>query len=100
MRIRLDAAIRAPGIAAYAEGLAAALSELDDLSVEVVRPTGGIVSRAVWRQRHRTAAGEEVVVMTNPELPLRRSPVPEVVVVHDVFPLSSPDLTPAVGPRG
>jgi glycosyltransferase involved in cell wall biosynthesis len=94
LKVRLDAAIRAPGIAAYADGLAAALAELPDVSVEVVRPTGGVFARAVRRERNRRAAGEEVVVMTNPELPLRRSPVPEVVVVHDLFPLTVPELTP------
>jgi glycosyltransferase involved in cell wall biosynthesis len=87
LRVRLDAGVRAPGIAAYSEGLAEALGD-----VELVRPPGGLLSRLVWRERHRDFTAD-VLVMTNPELPLRRLPVPAVVVVHDVFPLTSPSLT-------
>lgn len=90
MRVRLDAGVRAAGIAAYAEGLATALGEVADVSV--VRPRGGLVSRLVWRERNRDPHAD-VLVMTNPELPLRRVAVPTVVVVHDVFPLTSPSLT-------
>ena len=87
MRVRLDAGVRAPGIAAYSEGLAASLGD-----VELVRPPGGLLSRLVWRERHRDLTAD-VLVVTNPELPLRRLPMPVVVVVHDVFPLTSPSLT-------
>jgi glycosyltransferase involved in cell wall biosynthesis len=60
--------------------------------VTVVRPKGGVVSRLVWRERN-PVRDTDVLVMTNPELPLRRPAVPTVVVVHDVFPLTSPSLT-------
>jgi glycosyltransferase involved in cell wall biosynthesis len=92
LRVRLDAGIRAAGIAAYAEGLAAALGGLEDVDVTVVRPPGGVMSRLLWRERNRDPDAD-VLVMTNPELPLRQVPVPTVVVVHDVFPLTSPSLT-------
>ena len=47
--LTLDAGVRAPGIAAYSEGLAEALGD----GVDVVRPPGGLLSRTVWRERHR-----------------------------------------------
>jgi glycosyltransferase involved in cell wall biosynthesis len=87
LKVRLDAGVRAAGISTYAEGLAAALGD-----VEVVRPPGGLISRLVWRERHRDFTAD-VLVMTNPELPLRKLPVPTVVVVHDLFPFTSPSLT-------
>jgi glycosyltransferase involved in cell wall biosynthesis len=90
LRVCLDAGVRAAGIAAYAKGLATAL---DGFDLTVVRPEGGLVSRLIWRERNRDLPAD-VLVMTNPELPLRRVPVPTVVVVHDLFPLTSPSLTP------
>lgn len=99
MRVCLDATIAATGIGAYASGLATALQEVPGLDVTVLGPADGrgVVSRLAWRERHlRRALAEaraDVLVVANPELPLRRVPVPSVVVVHDVFPLTVPDLT-------
>jgi glycosyltransferase involved in cell wall biosynthesis len=113
LRVCLDAAIvatGAPGISGYTQGLVAALRSVPDIDLTVVGPSsmavadvtlppevGGVRSRFVWRERNLRRVleeeGSDVLLVANPELPLRRTPIPSVVVVHDVFPLTAPALT-------
>jgi glycosyltransferase involved in cell wall biosynthesis len=71
----------------------------DHAEVSVARPDGGAgpLRRLRWRERELPRLARErraeVVLATAPELPVRRLPVPSIVVVHDVFPLSVPSLT-------
>ncbi len=118
MHVLVDASILKPGlggIATYAEGITRALSrmpgvrvtvatscperfaELDGVDVvELPVAVRGFGRRWAWRERRlaalarRTRAG--VVLAVTIELPLRRLGVPAVVVLHDVGPLSAPQL--------
>jgi glycosyltransferase involved in cell wall biosynthesis len=111
LRVCLDATISVSvaGIAAYAEGLTAALRAHTDIELAVVRPpsergkgvinrggTREVASRLLWRERNlpRMVADThaEVLVAAQPELPLHSVRVPTVVVVHDVIPLTAPAL--------
>ena len=95
MRVCVDAALAAAGIGAYARGMAAALGELPGVEVTLAAPDRplGLAARVAWRERHLRRVDADVLLATAPELPLRRLPMPAVVVVHDVFPLSVPELT-------
>jgi glycosyltransferase involved in cell wall biosynthesis len=52
--------------------------------------------RAAWRERNvgrlLRDAGADVLLAPSPELPLRRLAVPSIVVIHDLFPITSPEL--------
>ena len=64
--------------------------------VEVFEPAGGSLPRRVARRERdlpRCAGRADVLLATNPELPLRPLPVPSIVVVHDLFPLTHPRFT-------
>ena len=112
LRVLVDATNLKPGqggIRTYTIGLVEALAAQPGLSlvvatsvadvaslgpmevVPVPARTQGVVERAVWRERHLAslarARAVDVVLCPVPELPLRRLPVPTVVVVHDVGPL-------------
>ena len=100
------------GIRTYTVGLIEALAARPELSlvvatsvrevadlgpmrlVPVSRRTQGPVARALWRDRNLASlarsSGVDVVLTPVPELPLRRLPVPSVIVVHDVGPLVAP----------
>lgn len=93
MRVCVDAALAAAGIGTYARGMAAALGELPDLEVTLAAPGRqlGVARRTLWRERN-LPRDADVLLVTAPELPLRRR-APSVVAVHDVFPLSHPHLT-------
>jgi glycosyltransferase involved in cell wall biosynthesis len=96
-RICVDAAVAATGasgLSAYADGLVRALRELAE--VDLPEPPGGsLPARMAWRELTLPgrAARADVLLATNPELPLRPLPVPAIVVVHDLFPLTHPELT-------
>ncbi|MDQ3380886.1 MAG: glycosyltransferase [Actinomycetota bacterium] len=71
------------------------LVELGPMQLVLVPPrTQGIVWRALWRERNLASlAGSlnvDVTLTPVPQLPVRRLPVPTVVVVHDVGPLVAP----------
>lgn len=115
MKLLVDASVLAHpnvGIAAFTDGLVRALDELPGLDLTVVAPRDALsrtsdvdvppsaISPAVrmrWREAnvHRIVrdAGADVVLVPNPELPLRPLAVPSAIVVHDVFPLTAPALT-------
>jgi glycosyltransferase involved in cell wall biosynthesis len=117
VKVLVDALVTATGaagIGAYAEGLVGALGASAGVEVVVVgvagrgsrvagvervavEPGAGLAARSLWRERHLARIVREhradAVLAVNPELPLRRLPVPALVVVHDVFPLTSPRLT-------
>jgi glycosyltransferase involved in cell wall biosynthesis len=64
--------------------------------VELAQPAGGsLPARVAWRERElpRLSARADVLLATSPELPLRPLGVPSIVVVHDLFPLTHPELT-------
>lgn len=118
MHVLVDASILKPGlggIATYTEGIVRALARRPNVQVTVAtsRPdrfaaldgvavvvlpaaVRGFGRRMRWRERRlaalaaRTGAG--VVLAVTIELPLRRLRAPSVVVVHDVGPLSAPEL--------
>jgi GT2 family glycosyltransferase/glycosyltransferase involved in cell wall biosynthesis len=115
LRVLVDATNLKPGqggIRTYTIGLVQALAEQPELELivaasvdevaelgpmELVRispRTRAVGARAVWRERNLAQlAGSvraDVVLSPVPELPLRRLPVPSVIVVHDVGPLVAP----------
>ena len=103
MKICIDAAIAATGasgLGAYTHGLVGALEAVEGVEVELLavpEGVGSLPSRIAWRERGVPGAvarsGCGVLLATSPELPLRPLPVPSVVVVHDLFPLTHPELT-------
>lgn len=111
MRILLDATILAApaaGLSAYVQGLAPALAGRADVTavvpegarieeVETVAAPSSVArlpARAAWRERHlpRLARGFDVLLAPSPELPVRRVGAPSIMVVHDVFASTSPEL--------
>jgi glycosyltransferase involved in cell wall biosynthesis/GT2 family glycosyltransferase len=102
------------GIRTYTLGLIEALASRPDLSLVVATSaeeiaelgpmrvvpvslrTQGVAARAVWRERNLASLARslhvDVALTPVPELPLRRLPVPSVVVVHDVGPLVAPEF--------
>jgi glycosyltransferase involved in cell wall biosynthesis len=78
--------------------VATSVREVADLGpmrlVPVSQRTQGPAARALWRDRNLASlarsSGVDVVLTPVPELPLRRLPVPTVIVVHDVGPLVAP----------
>ncbi|HEX8051711.1 MAG TPA: glycosyltransferase family 1 protein [Thermoleophilaceae bacterium] len=58
-------------------------------------PRASLPARALWRERElpRLAARADALLATGPELPFRRLATPSIVVVHDLFPLTHPELT-------
>jgi glycosyltransferase involved in cell wall biosynthesis len=78
--------------------VAASVDDVDGFGavqrVPVSPRTQGVVARALWRERNLArlarSLGADVVLTPVPELPLRRLPIPSVVVVHDVGPLVAP----------
>lgn len=118
LRVLVDAAILKPdlmGIRTYVVGVVSALSRRPDFEVIVATsrpedlPTGlglevialpahvqDFRRRALWRERnlHRLVAEAraEVLLAPVPELPVRRLPVPAVMVVHDVTQILAPAL--------
>ncbi len=117
-RVLVDAAILKPslgGIGSYVVGLVDALAQRDDfrLSVATSVPeefgslpgvdvlelhpaTRDFARRALWRERKLRAlimaTRADVLVAPVPELPIRRIPVPSVVVLHDVSQVLAPAL--------
>jgi glycosyltransferase involved in cell wall biosynthesis len=113
VRILVDATILAApaaGLRSYVEGLVPALAERAEVTAvvpegarlrgaEVVRApasVGRLAARAAWRERHLARLAREarahVLLAPSPEVPLRGAGVPSIMVVHDVFPFTSPDL--------
>lgn len=111
MRLLLDATIlasRAAGLSAYVQSLAPALAERAQVTavvpdgarldgVEAVAAPASVSRlplRAAWRERHlpRLARGFDVLLAPSPELPVRSVAVPSIMVVHDVFAATSPEL--------
>lgn len=115
MRILVDATVLASGAAglsSYVNGLVPALAAAPGVAVTAVVPAGAALdgaatveapaavarlpARAAWRERQlpriAARAGADVLLAPSPELPLRRVGVPSIMVVHDVFPLTSPAL--------
>ncbi len=115
VRVLVDATNLKPGqggIRTYTIGLIQALAARPELSLAVATSVGDVaslgpvelievsprtqevVARALWRERNlpglARSLGAEVVLTPVPELPLRRLPIPSVVVVHDVGPLVAP----------
>jgi glycosyltransferase involved in cell wall biosynthesis/GT2 family glycosyltransferase len=115
LRILVDATNLKPGqggIRTYTIGLIQALAAQPELALVVatsvadvaelgpmelvhVSPrTQGVSARALWRERNLASLARslraDVVLSPVPELPLRRLPVPSVIVVHDVGPLVAP----------
>jgi glycosyltransferase involved in cell wall biosynthesis/GT2 family glycosyltransferase len=100
------------GIRTYTVGLIEALAAQPELSlvvatsaeevaelgpmrlVPVPARTQGVAARALWRERNLAPLARsldvDVALTPVPELPLRRLPVPTVIVVHDVGPLVAP----------
>ena len=78
--------------------VATSVREVADLGpmrlVPVSQRTQGPAARALWRDRNLASlarsSGVDLVLTPVPELPLRRLPVPSVIVVHDVGPLVAP----------
>lgn len=78
--------------------VAASVDEIVELGplehVRVSPRTQGIAARAIWRERNLASLARsrrvDVVLTPVPELPLRKLPVPSVIVVHDVGPLVAP----------
>lgn len=118
MHVLIDAAILKPGlggIATYAEGIARALAArpgvrvtvatslperfagLEGVEVVALAPAvRGFARRWAWRERALAGlarrSGADVVLAASIELPLRRLPVPSVVVLHDAGPLVAPEF--------
>jgi len=115
LRVLVDATNLKPGqggIRTYTIGLIQALAAQEELTLVVaasvddiadlgpmelvhISPrTQSVVARAVWRERHLASLARssraDIVLTPVPELPLRRLPVPSVIVVHDVGPLVAP----------
>ncbi len=115
LRVLVDATNLKPGqggIRTYTIGLIQALAAQPELSLVVVTSiddvaelgpmevfripprTQGLAARALWRERNLAplarSQGVAVVLSPVPELPLRKLPVPSVIVVHDVGPLVAP----------
>jgi glycosyltransferase involved in cell wall biosynthesis len=91
MRVCVDAMVGAAGIATYSRGVIEALRP--DVALTAKR---GLVARAAWREWHLPRVEADVLLVTSPELPLRRLPVPAAVVVHDIVPLTHPELVSRV----
>ena len=117
LRVLVDASVRTAafgGIAAYTDELIAALSSHPRLALTVVtnQPhkvagnavrvialgarTHGFVARAAWRESRLNAliaeTRSDVLLAPVPELPLRRTAVSSVAVVHDVSQIAAPTL--------
>jgi glycosyltransferase involved in cell wall biosynthesis/GT2 family glycosyltransferase len=115
LKVLVDATNLKPGqggIRTYTLGLLQGLSRQSELSLVVatsvddvaglgpmelvpISPrTQGVAARALWRERNLASLARsldvDVVLTPVPELPLRRLPVPSVIVVHDVGPLVAP----------
>lgn len=115
LKVLVDATNLKPGqggIRTYTIGLIQALAAQPELSLvvatsvdevadlgpmELVRVssrTQGVSARALWRERNLASLARslrtDVVLSPVPELPLRKLPVPSVIVVHDVGPLVAP----------
>jgi glycosyltransferase involved in cell wall biosynthesis/GT2 family glycosyltransferase len=115
LKVLVDATNLKPGqggIRTYTIGLIQALAERPDLALvvatsvddvvelgpmEIVRVsarTQGVSARALWRERNLAPLARslqaDVVLSPVPELPLKKLPVPSVIVVHDVGPLVAP----------
>src|SRR5438876_3323494 len=111
-RVLIDATNCKPhqgGVRTYTRSLAEALAKRDDISVVVatsmpadfdyrgleVYPVSSLTRsfpvRAVWRELHlaRVArqVGADVVLSPVPETPVRRLPIPSIVVIHAIGPL-------------
>ncbi len=119
LRVLVDAAILKPdlmGIRTYIAGIVSGLSRRPDIEliaatsrpqdlpvaaglevVELARGVQDFGRRAVWRERslHRLVVRTraDAVLAPVPELPLRRLPVPSIMVVHDVTQVLAPALT-------
>ena len=115
LKVLVDATNLKPGqggIRTYTIGLIEALAAEPDIALVVATSVGevaelgpielvpvsartqGVIARALWRERNLASLarslGVDVVLTPVPELPLRRLPVPSVIVVHDVGPLVVP----------
>ena len=71
------------------------VAELGSFTLLRITPkTQGMAARALWRERNLASLARslhvDAVLSPVPELPLRKLPVPSVVVVHDVGPLVAP----------
>jgi glycosyltransferase involved in cell wall biosynthesis/GT2 family glycosyltransferase len=89
------------GLAAQSELSLVVATSVDDVAglgpmelVPISPRTQGVASRALWRERNLASLARslevDVVLTPVPELPLKRLPVPTVIVVHDVGPLVAP----------
>jgi glycosyltransferase involved in cell wall biosynthesis len=115
MRVLIDAsALRRhqSGLRTYTLGLVSALERHGDIDVAVATSTGlsaprvetihvpatleRVERRAIWRERKLAglvkAHSIDLLVAPLAELPIRRLPVPTVVVIHDVGPIVAPAL--------
>lgn len=118
LRVFVDGAIMKPqlgGIATYTSELANALARRSDAAVCVATSTRtglawspvldtielptsvqGFARRLVWRERHLAALvsawNASVVLAPTVELPIRRLPVPAIMVVQDVGAVQMPEL--------
>jgi GT2 family glycosyltransferase/glycosyltransferase involved in cell wall biosynthesis len=78
--------------------VAASIDDVADLGpltlVKVPTQTQRMANRARWREQNLASLARsldvDAVLSPVPELPLRRLPVPSVIVVHDVGPLVAP----------
>ena len=71
------------------------VAELGPMEVVQVSPrTQSVSARALWRERNLAELARSlqagIVLSPVPELPLRKLPVPSVIVVHDIGPLVAP----------
>lgn len=76
---------------------AADVAELGPMELVGLSPrTQEVLARALWRERNLASLARaqevDVVLTPVPELPVRRLPVPSVIVVHDVGPLVAPEF--------
>jgi glycosyltransferase involved in cell wall biosynthesis/GT2 family glycosyltransferase len=115
LKVLVDATNLKPGqggIRTYTIGLVQALAAQPELSLVVATSVGDVAelgamqvvpvsprtqsvsARALWRERNLASLARslraDVVLSPVPELPLKKLPVPSVIVVHDVGPLVAP----------